>query len=192
MSESKLSIDERKILLRLARETIETNLIGNSSKSIDLSEFPDKLRNNGASFVTLTKYGQLRGCIGTLEAYQPLAQDVQDHAIAAAFEDFRFPSVQLDELSEIKIEISRLSTPVLLDYDSTEVLLRKIRPGVDGIVLVYEGRKATFLPQVWEKLPNPSVFLDHLCQKMGLPPDSWRYRKLTVLLYQVEEFSEEK
>ena len=144
MSESKLSIDERKILLRLARETIETNLIGNSSKSIDLSEFPDKLRNNGASFVTLTKYGQLRGCIGTLEAHQPLVKDVQDHAIAAAFEDFRFPSVQLDELSEIKIEISRLSAPTILDYDSTEVLLRKIRPGVDGIVLIYEGRKATF------------------------------------------------
>jgi AmmeMemoRadiSam system protein A len=150
-----------------------------------------RLRENGASFVTLTINDNLRGCIGALEAYQPLAEDVCEHAVAAALEDSRFQPVVESELSKIRLEVSRLTEPHLLEYSSSEELLAKLRPHVDGVILKDDYRRATFLPQVWEKIPDPADFLDHLCAKMGAKPPSWQSMKLQVYVYQVEEFHEE-
>jgi AmmeMemoRadiSam system protein A len=149
-----------------------------------------RLRENGASFVTLTENGELRGCIGALEPYQSLAEDVREHAVSAALNDYRFPPVRSTELSGIHIEVSRLTAPVPLEYENWKDLLVKLRPGVDGVVLRDGARRATFLPQVWEKIPKAEDFLDNLCYKMGAAPDSWRRKHLEVLVYQVEEFHE--
>jgi uncharacterized protein len=186
----RLTIKERSILLAQARLSIEAGVNDKSLEPLDLKEFPDKLRKPGVVFVTLTIEGNLRGCVGALEAYQPLVNDVREHAFAAAFQDYRFPPVRPDELDNIVIEISRLTTPQPLAYVNTDDLLKKIRPGIDGVVLKDGLRRATFLPQVWEKLPSSASFLDHLCQKMGASADFWRHKKLEVLIYQVEEFHE--
>jgi AmmeMemoRadiSam system protein A len=185
-----LSEAEKGVLLSLARQALEYAVHGQKLPPLDLKELSPRLKVEGASFVTLTKSGELRGCIGALEPYQPLAQDVREHAIAAALEDYRFPPVQPAELPDITIEVSRLTQPQPLDYASPEDLLAKLRPGMDGVVLRDGRHRATFLPQVWEKVPDPSEFLDHLCYKMGEQPDVWRKRSLEVLIYQVEEFHE--
>jgi AmmeMemoRadiSam system protein A len=185
-----LSDEDRCLLLQLARQAIDTQLRRLPLPELALSTFSEVLRQPGASFVTLTRADMLRGCVGTLEAYQPLAEDVREHALAAAFQDHRFPPLQFDELAQIKIEISRLTAPHDLTYDTPEELLGMIRPKVDGVTLIDGARRATFLPQVWEKLPDRTDFLEHLCSKMGGPPDLWRKRKLRVQIYQVEEFHE--
>ncbi len=149
------------------------------------------LRAEGASFVTLTIDGDLRGCIGALEPYQPLAADVREHAVAAALEDPRFPPVSRDELDRIKIEISRLTLPKRLEYTDAADLLSKLQPNVDGVIVRDGFRRATFLPQVWEKIPDKVDFMENLCYKMGEEPDVWRHKHLEVLTYQVEEFQEE-
>ncbi len=184
-----LTPSERALLLELARASIAAAVRGEPLPPVDLASLPPRLREKGASFVTLTKRGMLRGCIGTLEAYQPLALDVQEHAVAAALQDYRFPPVRAEELPEIDIEISRLTAPVPLEYDTPEDLLRKVRPGVDGVVLRDGFRRATFLPQVWEKIPDAAEFFSQLCLKMGAAPDLWRRKHLDVRVYQVEEFS---
>jgi len=187
---STLTEGERQILLRLARESIENAVAGKHPTPIDLKSLPEQLREDGASFVTLTIHGELRGCIGALEAYQPLAEDVREHAVAAAFEDPRFPPLSKGELNRIKIEVSRLTRPKPLEYSSSDDLVKKLRPHVDGVILKDDFRRATFLPQVWEKVPNADEFLGHLCMKMGLKGNAWRDAKLQVYIYQVEEFSE--
>lgn len=189
MSET-LSDGESKILLRLARESIEHAVRGEPLPPLDLKSVPGSLREHGASFVTLTIHGELRGCIGTLEAYQPLAEDVREHAIAAALNDPRFLPVTESELSRIHIEVSRLSAPRLLEYASGEDLLERLNPHVDGVILKDGTRRATFLPQVWEKIPNPADFLDQLCLKMGARRNAWREGNLQIFTYQVEEFHE--
>jgi hypothetical protein len=185
-----LEASERLLLLKLARQALEEGVCGKPLSPLFLNGLPPRLRQPGASFVTLTSHGELRGCIGALEATQPLAEDVRIHAIAAALEDYRFPPVRPDELPFIKIEISRLTTPEPLDYRDSEDLLSQLHPGVDGVVLRDGMRRATFLPQVWEKVPEADIFLGMLCRKMGVPTETWRNKKLTVLTYQVEEFHE--
>ncbi len=185
-----LSADERAFLLRLARESITRAVNGQPAPEISLDELTPRLREPGASFVTLTEDGALRGCIGALQAYQPLALDVREHAVAAALQDPRFPPVQADELPHLMIEISRLTPPRRLDYTSPAELPARLRPGVDGVILQDGWRRATFLPQVWEQLPQPEAFLNHLCLKMGAPADLWRQKKLDVQIYEVEEFHE--
>lgn len=189
-TEEPLTQEEKDILLRLAREAIERAVRGQERKPLDLASLPPRLREPGASFVTLTMAGNLRGCIGALEPYQPLAEDVCEHAVAAALQDFRFPPLQSEELPHIEIEISRLTLPVPLTYTTPEDLLAKLRPGVDGVILRDGFHRATFLPQVWAKLPDPADFLDNLCYKMGVSPTLWRQKHLDVLVYQVEEFHE--
>ncbi len=186
-----LSPEERSTLLRLARRSIDLAINGRSLPRLILSDFSAPLREQGASFVTLTEHGELRGCIGALEAYQPLVQDVCEHAVAAATEDYRFSSVQPFEFPRLKIEISRLTPPAQLKYTSPDELLTLLHPLEDGVVLKDMGRRATFLPQVWEKIPDPATFLNHLCQKMGAPADLWRSKPIQVFTYQVEEFAEE-
>lgn len=186
----KLTLDEQKTLLRMAREAIEHRVKGKKLPPVQATSLTTNLREQGASFVTLTIRGQLRGCIGALEAYQPLADDVREHALAAAFEDPRFPPLREDELSRIQIEVSRLTRPVPLDYIDADNLISKLRPHVDGVILKDGLRRATFLPQVWEKLPQPSEFMDNLCYKMGVTEQLWKSKHLDVFTYQVEEFHE--
>ncbi len=185
-----LTTEEREILLKLARQALDLRVRGETLPLLDLEQMPPRLRADGASFVTLTKAGQLRGCIGTLEARQPLAVDVRKHAVDAALKDFRFPPVQPEELDAITIEISYLTTPQPLDYQGPDDLVSKLNPGEDGLVLKDGHKRATFLPQVWDKLPAPEQFLSRLCQKMGAAPDLWRHKPIEVFTYQVEKFSE--
>lgn len=188
--DDKLSEEEKQTLLRMAREALQQGVAGQDLPALDLQSLTPTLRAQGASFITLTISGDLRGCIGALEPYQPLAQDVREHAVAAALEDPRFPPVSGEEIGRIKIEISRLTLPKELAYTNAEDLLGKLRPHVDGVILRDGFRRATFLPQVWEKIPDKAQFLDNLCYKMGASPDTWRSKHVEVLTYQVEEFQE--
>ena len=189
--QEKLTSEEQQILLRLAREAMERGVKGEELLPLELSSLPASLREEGCSFITLTLRGQLRGCIGSLDAYQSLAEDVREHAIAAALKDPRFPPVREDEVSGIQIEVSRLTRAVLLEYQDANDLLSKLRPHVDGVILrAVPSRRATFLPQVWEKIPDCAEFLNNLCYKMGVEPDAWRHTHLEVLTYEVEEFHE--
>jgi uncharacterized protein, PH0010 family len=187
-----LTDDEKRILLKLARQSIELAASHHPLLSLVLIEYPAPLQQEGASFVTLTENGELRGCIGALEPYQPLVQDVCEHAAAAAMDDYRFTPVTPGEVPNLAIEISRLTVPQPLSYQQPAELLAYLKPGVDGVILRDGMHRATFLPQVWEKLPAPAAFLSHLCQKMGAPSDLWRHKTLQVFTYQVEEFEERK
>lgn len=190
MVPDKLTLEEKTRLLGLARQALEAGVNGLPAPGPDLQALGGHLAGRGASFVTLTIGGALRGCIGALEAYQPLAADVCEHAVAAALEDPRFPPVQPGELPHINIEVSCITRPVPLEYNDPGQLLSRLRPHLDGVILREGFRQATFLPQVWEKLPDPSDFLDNLCYKMGTDPQLWRRKRLEVLVYQVEEFHE--
>ncbi len=186
-----LSQEEQEILLKTAREVIKAKLNNETFSAPALVDLPSKLQENGACFVTLTKKGDLRGCVGSIAAIRPLMKDVQDRALAAAFQDYRFPPLLLSEINEIQIEISCLTPPTRLNYQTPEKLLKKLRPHIDGVILSYQGRRATFLPQVWEKLTSPELFLNRLCQKMGFDQDLWRREVLTVEIYQAVKFVEE-
>lgn len=190
MSEDKLSPDEQDVLLKLARQGLELGVRGEPLPPLAPDQVPARLLEPGATFVTLTKHGSLRGCIGTLEPYRSLADDARQHAVAAALNDFRFPRVESDELGEIKIEVSRLTSPQPIEYDGPDDLLTKIEPGVDGLVIRFGVRRATFLPQVWEKLPDPEDFLNQLCRKMGGQPELWKSTPLEIEKYQVEKLFE--
>jgi uncharacterized protein len=185
-----LNPDECEALLKLARLALELSVRGEPLPDLALDELPHKFQQPGATFVTLTIAGRLRGCIGTLEPYRTLAEDARQHAVAAAFNDYRFPNVAESELEQIDIEISSLSEPKPLQYQNAEELLAKLRPGVDGVVLRAGSRRATFLPQVWEKIPDPEAFMDQLALKMGFSADFWRAGDLIVEIYQVQEFHE--
>jgi len=186
-----LSEEERNILLSVAREAITAAVARHSLPALQIEKQPQILQADGATFITLTKNGHLRGCIGTMEPYQPLIADVQEHAVAAALSDYRFPKVTQDELGQIRIEISRLTPLKRLPYKETEELVKALRIGVDGVLIRNEGRQATFLPQVWEQLPQPDQFLSQLCLKMGAPADLWKTKPMEVFTYQVEKFKEE-
>jgi AmmeMemoRadiSam system protein A len=127
----------------------------------------------GATFVTLFRHGMLRGCIGTLEARRPLGDDVRANAVAAAFADPRFPRLGCDEFLDTTVEVSLLSAPEAMTADDEQALRDQLRAGVDGVVLEYAGRRATFLPQVWDSLHEPAEFLAELKRKAGLPIDFW-------------------
>jgi uncharacterized protein len=188
--QEKLTLEEQKTLLRLAREAMERGVKGEELPPLDPSSLPPSLRGEGSSFITLTTHGQLRGCIGSLNAYQSLAEDVREHAVAAALNDPRFPAVREEELNGIQVEVSRLTRPTLLEYTDANELLSKLHPYVDGVILRDAFHRATFLPQVWEKIPDPVEFLNNLCYKMGVKPDLWRSKQFEVWTYQVEEFHE--
>jgi uncharacterized protein len=181
---------DRSTLLRLAREALVQAAAGRPGPAVPLDDLPEALRACRATFVTLTRQGALRGCIGGLQATLPLAQDVVEHARAAGTEDFRFYPVRPEETAELEIEISILSEPMPLDYQQSDELLTRLRPGIDGVILTSGTNRATFLPQVWEKVTQPSVFLDMLCEKAGLPRRAWRTGHPDILTYQVESFHE--
>ena len=185
-----LSPTDRQYLLKLARETIACRLQGEEPPPVNLDALPESLSRDGACFVTLTKRGELRGCIGSLEARRPLVEDVRANAMAAAFHDPRFPPVRTEELDDLCVEVSVLSAPQPLSYDGPDDLIAKLRPGVDGVVIESGSNRATFLPQVWDKLPDPHQFLGQLCRKAFLPTDAYRKPGLDVCVYQVEKFKE--
>jgi AmmeMemoRadiSam system protein A len=140
--------------------------------------------------VTLTASGQLRGCIGNLAADEPLYQAVMDNARSAALRDGRFASVTAAEVDTLRIEISVLTEPRPLPFSSPDDLLTRLQPQRDGVVLNLGARRATFLPQVWEDLPNPQEFLEHLARKAGGAAGDWRGKEVSVSVYRVEAFEE--
>jgi AmmeMemoRadiSam system protein A len=191
MHNQSLSSEERAYLLDLARRSIESVLQQRGQEKLDFERISPRLQEPGAAFVTLhTIGGLLRGCIGSLQARRPLVEDVRYNAIAAAFEDPRFPPLRINELPSIVVEVSVLSTPQPLEYSDAEDLVLKLRPGIDGVVLESGWHRATFLPQVWEQLPTHHDFLSHLCLKAGLPADAWHSADMKISTYQVEEFTE--
>ena len=177
-------------LLSIARQALETFVKTGQTIQLAESQLDDEIKQQGATFVTLHKSGQLRGCIGTLAAYQPIYLDVIEHAIAAGTQDFRFPSMREHELDQLHYEISILSNPQPLSYSTPDDLLNKLQAGVHGVVISSGFQRATFLPQVWESLPQKEEFLNHLCQKMGVSLNAWRKNKFDVSVYQVQEFAE--
>lgn len=156
-------------LLILARNAIAAQLGQATRPTDDLAA----LHEPGATFVTLTQRAQLRGCIGSLEAWRPLAVDVRKNALAAAFRDPRFSPLSADELPQTRVEVSLLTPAVALSFADEADALAQLRPGRDGIIFSAGSRRATFLPQVWEQLPSPALFLARLKQKAGLPADYW-------------------
>lgn len=154
------------MLPALARRAIDHHL----REGMRISPDPlPALQARGASFVTLTRNGALRGCIGSLRPQRPLGDDIVANAIAAATADPRFPPLTLAELGEVSIEVSVLSAPEFIDFASEDALLAQLRPGEDGLILFSGCRSATFLPQVWAQLPDPRDFLAALKEKAGLP-----------------------
>lgn len=151
-------------------------------------DHPD-LHRPGATFVTLTQQGQLRGCIGSLEAWRTLDEDVRDNARAAAFGDSRFPPLSKSEFAHTRIEVSLLTPPVPLTFTDEADAIRQMRPGIDGMIFEYHGRRGTFLPQVWESLPEPRQFFAHLKQKAGFPANFWS-PDVRLYRYEVQKWKE--
>jgi MEMO1 family protein len=176
-------------LVKLARQQLQQHIAGDAAQSLDLSGF----QQLGASFVTLTKQGQLRGCIGSLQAHRPLAHDVQANALAAALHDPRFPPVTAQELPQIQVEVSVLTAPTALPHANESHALWQLRPGIDGLIFeaLHNGQhyRSTYLPQVWEQIPEPRAFLAHLKVKAGLPFDFWS-PDVKLSRYEVQKFHE--
>ncbi|MEW6578554.1 MAG: AmmeMemoRadiSam system protein A [Chloroflexota bacterium] len=178
--------EEQRLLLALARETLTRIVAGEDPPDIDLDALPPALAEDRACFVTLRQRegGALRGCTGTLVARRPLAEEVVAMTVQTAFYDPRFAPVQAHEVPGLHLEISVLTSSQPLDFADPDDLLRKLRPGVDGVTLRLDRRRATFLPQVWDSYPDPRLFLMLLAQKMGADPDAWRDPRLQVETYQ--------
>ena len=172
-------------LVRIARNAIEKDLLREKELSVDAPW----LAQCGATFVTLTRDGQLRGCIGSLEPARPLGMDVAENALGAAFRDPRFPRMTADEWPRCRVEVSMLSAPKRIEFADEADLLRQLEPGVDGVILECDNRRATFLPQVWEGLPDKRAFLGELLKKAGLPADT-RLARCRISRYRVAKFHE--
>lgn len=182
---------ERKILMHLARGTLEAVVNETSIPLVDDEKLSPDLKADKGCFVTLTKKGELRGCIGYIFPNGPLYKAVMANAHNAALRDRRFTRVRTDELKDIEIEISVLTVPRELPFRSPDDLLGKLRPGVDGVVL-RGGKKhsSVYLPQVWEQIPDKTKFMNRLAVKAGLPEWIWRQGNVTVLTFQAEVFHE--
>jgi AmmeMemoRadiSam system protein A len=172
----------------IARQSIQDEFDYKNSIDIEklLKENP-LLKEDGASFVTLTQNGKLRGCIGSLEARRPLIEDIISNAKSAAFRDPRFAKLPREELHSTDVEVSVLTSPELLEYSDVEDLKNKIKPNIDGVILKLNSNQATFLPQVWEELPEFESFFGHLLSKAGLPMDSFKNHP-TIYTYQVSKY----
>lgn len=189
---SDFSREKGNLLLKLARTTIAQKL---GIESGQPKEMEDSLKDNAfqsprGTFVTLKINNQLRGCIGNLTPSKSILDGVKENAAHAAFDDPRFHPLQKNEFDKIDIEISLLTEPKILEFKDPSDLLAKLRPGVDGVIIRRGMYSATFLPQVWEQLPDKEAFLDHLCQKAGMQANAWRQPGMEVLTYQVQYFDE--
>jgi len=180
------SLDEAGgILIAIARNAIERELFDEQPLDADAPW----LAQCGASFVTLTQDGQLRGCIGSLEAARPLGADVAQNALGAAFCDPRFPRLTAEEWPRCRVEVSLLSAPKRIEFEDEADLLGQLEPGVDGVILECDNRRSTFLPQVWEGIPDKRAFLSELIKKAGLPADT-RLTRCRISRYRVAKFHE--
>lgn len=181
------SQNERKFLLKLARDAINNKLEG---KRFSADKIPKKLKERRAVFVTLTINGELRGCIGSLEAREELYKDVINNAVNAAFFDPRFFKLTKEELLHVKIEISVLTPMKRFDYKNADELVEYLEKNKPGVYIKKGFYSATYLPQVWGHFSRASDFLDSLCEKAGLDADEWKAGRLDVSIYNVEEFEE--
>ena len=175
------------ILRDLAYKSIKHGLETGKALEIDIAQYPAELQTKKATFVTLHRNNELRGCIGILKPIRPLAEDVAYNAWAAAFSDSRFIPLSADELDDLDIHISILGTPEEMDFTSEADLEKQIRPGIDGLILEKGSNKGTFLPSVWESLADSHTFLHHLKLKAGLPANYWS-DNIKIMRYTVEEF----
>ena len=173
LSECHLTRAGQFLLLDLAHASIRHGLQEGRPLTVTLAGLPDELAVPRASFVTLEKGGRLRGCIGSLEAWRPLAVDVAENAFAAAFRDPRFPPVRADEADTLATHLSLLTPAVAMTFSSEADLLAQLQPGVDGLILSEGPCRGTFLPSVWAELPTPQLFLTQLKRKAGLAADYW-------------------
>jgi AmmeMemoRadiSam system protein A len=186
----KLTKEEGEYLLSVARKTIEAKLFNkgvSTEKGLESAKYLDKR----GTFVTLTTDGNLRGCIGHIIPQESLIDGIRENAINAAFKDPRFAPLSKSEWEKVKVEISILTEPAPLKYSDAKDLLMKLKPGIDGLIIEKGYQSATFLPQVWDQLPDKEDFLGHLCMKAGLSVNEWKKGTLTVYTYQVQAFEEE-
>lgn len=186
---TRLNSEQGKTLVAFARATLEHRLCGGEKPLVPEDQ---ALMAKAATFVTLNVAGHLRGCIGNLQPVGAIWQGICDNALNAALHDPRFSPLSPEEVARVDLHISILSPPQPLVFASGEELLSKLRPGVDGVILREGRRSATFLPQVWEQLPDAEQFLNHLCRKAGLPEGCWRKGTLEVFVYEVQSFHEER
>ncbi|OGI67718.1 MAG: AMMECR1 domain-containing protein [Candidatus Muproteobacteria bacterium RBG_16_60_9] len=168
-----LDTADRRVLLDVARAAIADGLQGRPAAVADLDAHAWVLRRHAATFVTLEIGGELRGCIGTLDAFQPLIVDTAENAYAAAFRDPRFAPLTATEFERLAVHISILGAAEPMAFISEDDLLAQLRPGIDGLILSENGRRGTFLPAVWESVADPRDFLGYLKLKAGLPRDYW-------------------
>ena len=180
---------QRATLIDVARRSIEHGLATGRPLPVTPSEYHRDLKAVRASFVTLQIHGQLRGCIGHLEAVQPVVVDVAENAFAAAFRDPRFKPLTAQEWPEVEVHLSLLTAPERMHFDDEADLIRQMRPREDGLILQDGPNRGTFLPSVWDSLPDPVDFLIHLKHKAGLAANHWSER-LEVYRYQTESFGD--
>ncbi len=178
---------QRHQLLQLARDSISNGLKNSKPLPIKVQDFDNELQQQPACFVTLQKNNQLRGCIGSLEAQRPLVLDVCENAYAAAFRDPRFNQLQDEEFNQLTLSISVLTPSTAVEFESEQDLLDKIQPGIDGLILEEGYHRGTFLPSVWEQLPKPAEFLQHLKIKAGLSANYWS-DSIRISRYETESF----
>jgi AmmeMemoRadiSam system protein A len=170
---AELTAEHRRVLLEVAAKSIEGALDEGHEVAIAAEDYPERLRVEQACFVTLHVGGKLRGCMGSLEATEPLVVNVARNAYAAAFRDPRFGRMTRDEFPRLEIHVSLLSRPEELHVTSEDDLLAQMRPGIDGLTLIEGGRRGTLLPSVWKSVGNAREFLEHLKRKAGLAADYW-------------------
>jgi uncharacterized protein len=171
-----LDRDQARTLLRIARDSIAHGLEHRQPLPVTASDYNGVLLEYGACFVSLHHAGELRGCIGTLEPYRPLAVDAAENAYAAAFRDHRLAPVHAGELERLDLEVHILGALQALSFSGLDDLYRQLRPGTDGLVLELASRRAVFLPVMWEQLPAPERFVAHLLRKAGITGEDCRQR----------------
>ena len=189
-NKERLTEEEGKYLLSVARITIDQALSGKEGPEKKDSDLPALFDEQRGTFVTLTIGGNLRGCIGHIIPQEALIEGIRINAINAAFKDPRFRPLGKNEWKRVKIEISILTEPEILSYSDADDLLKKLRPGIDGVIIKKGYHQSTFLPQVWEQLPRKEEFLNHLCLKAGLDGDEWKKGRIEVSTYQAQAFEE--
>jgi uncharacterized protein len=173
MAHTSLTKQQQQTLLQIARQSIQHGLKEGKPLHVELTDYAAELQQIRATFVTLEIAGQLRGCIGMLEAVYPLAVDIANNAFAAAFRDYRFEPLTEEEYPQLDIHLSILTPSEPLSFGSEADLIAQLRPGIDGLIMQEGGRRGTFLPSVWESLPQREDFLQHLKLKSGLPKEYW-------------------
>ena len=181
---------EGEYLLLEARKTIQNRLSGKKDIPRETKETPAVFNERRGTFVTLTLRGNLRGCIGHIIPQESLMEGIRENAINAAFRDPRFQPLTGDEWKNVQVEISILTEPKPLAYTDGKDLLDKLKSGIDGVIIKKGVRQSTFLPQVWDQLPDKKAFLGHLCLKAGLGENAWENGDLEVSTYQVQAFEE--